>query len=176
MYKYWIPINFFFFFGLFVFSRALPRHMEVPRPGVQVEAVADSLHHSHSNTDASRIWDLHPSSWQSRLLNPLREARDRAHNLMVPSRIRFYSATMRTPSLLQFLKKNILHPSVLVIPQVCTEGLPCAWYHARHCKDKEIRLESQRRYNIKGAFNHSFITWQAFIKKLPSYQSCAHGY
>ena len=54
--------------------------------------------------DLSRICDLHHSSGQCPVLNPMIEARDRTHNLMVPSRIRFYCATTETPH--HFLKTN----------------------------------------------------------------------
>ena len=40
---------------------------------------------------------LHHSSRQRQILNPLSEARDRTHHLMVPSWIRFHCATTGTP-------------------------------------------------------------------------------
>ena len=49
--------------------------------------------------DPSRIYDLHRSSQQCQILNPLIEARDRTHNLMVPSWIHFRCTKMETPSL-----------------------------------------------------------------------------
>ena len=49
-----------------------------------VRAVATSLCQSHSNAGS----DLHHSSRQRRILNPVIEARDQTCNLMVPSRIR----------------------------------------------------------------------------------------
>ena len=49
--------------------------------------------------DASNIYDLHHSSWQHGILNPLSEARDQTCVLMVTSQIRFCWATMGTPSL-----------------------------------------------------------------------------
>ena len=42
------------------------------------------------------------SSQQHRILNPLSEARDQTHNLMVPSQIRFRCAMTGTPSLTVF--------------------------------------------------------------------------
>ena len=39
--------------------------------------------------DPSRVCDLHHSSWQHLILNPLIQARDGTHKLMVPSRIHF---------------------------------------------------------------------------------------
>ena len=44
------------------------------------------------------ICDLYHSSQQHQILNPLSEAKDPAHNLMVPSRICFCCTTMETPS------------------------------------------------------------------------------
>ena len=47
-------------------------------------AAAASLYHSLSNAgpgDPSHACDLHHSSWQRRILNPLNEARDRTHVL-----------------------------------------------------------------------------------------------
>ena len=50
--------------------------------------------------DPSYVCDLHHSSWQCRILNPLSEAGDGTCNLMAPSRIRVCCATMRTPCFL----------------------------------------------------------------------------
>ena len=58
-----------------------------------IRAVATGLHQSHSNS----FWDLHHSSQQCRILNPLREARDWTRNLMVPSQTHFCCTTVGTP-------------------------------------------------------------------------------
>ena len=47
--------------------------------------------------DPSHVCDLHHSSRQHQILNPLSEARDLTCNLMVPSWIRFLCPTMGTP-------------------------------------------------------------------------------
>ena len=52
--------------------------------------------HARSLIRASAT-SLHHSSLQCWILNPLSEARDRTHNLMVPSWIHFYCATLGTP-------------------------------------------------------------------------------
>ena len=57
--------------------------------------------------DPGQVCNLHPSSRQHRILNPLSEARDRTHNLMVPSRICFLRATMGIPSSFNFWKKSL---------------------------------------------------------------------
>ena len=46
--------------------------------------------------DPSCVYDLHHSSWQHRILNPLSQARDQTRNLMVPSRICFRCTMMGT--------------------------------------------------------------------------------
>ena len=48
--------------------------------------------------DPSHICNLHHSSQQCQIPNPLSEARGQTHNLVVPSRIRFLCATTGTPS------------------------------------------------------------------------------
>ena len=50
-----------------------------------------------ATSDPSRICDLHHSSQQCQILNPLGKARDRTGSLMVPSRIRFCCAVTGTP-------------------------------------------------------------------------------
>ena len=60
--------------------------MEVPRLGVQSEL--QSLAYTATATrDPSCVFDLHHSSWQCRILNPLNEARDQTRDLTVPSQI-----------------------------------------------------------------------------------------
>ena len=53
----------------------------------QFRAAAAGLHHSHSN-------NLHHSSWQHLILNPLSEARDQTCILKDTSRIRFCCITV----------------------------------------------------------------------------------
>jgi len=59
-----------------------------------IRATAARLHHSYSN---AIVCDLHHSSWQYWILDPLSKARDRTHNLMLPSQIRFCYTTAGTP-------------------------------------------------------------------------------
>ena len=62
--------------------------MKVPRLGVQSELQLPAYSRATAKPYQSRICDLHRSSWQSQIFNPLSEARDQICNLMVPSRIR----------------------------------------------------------------------------------------
>ena len=57
--------------------------MEFPRLGVKSGLRFDM---AWQMPGPRRICDLHHSSWQPRILNPLSEARDRAHILMDTSR------------------------------------------------------------------------------------------
>ena len=68
-----------FFWGGKVFLGLHWRHMEVPRLEVELELqlTAYTTAYTHTATwDPSCIYDLHHSSWQCQILNPLREARD----------------------------------------------------------------------------------------------------
>ena len=89
---------FFFFFLTFVFLGPHPRHMAVPRLGVQLELLLLAYTTTTAMPDPSCICNLHHSSQQRQILNPsLNKARDRTLNLMVPSQIRFHCTTKRTP-------------------------------------------------------------------------------
>uniref|UniRef100_A0A8D0Q2C6 Uncharacterized protein n=1 Tax=Sus scrofa TaxID=9823 RepID=A0A8D0Q2C6_PIG len=79
---------FVYLFCLFAFYRAVPVAYGGAQATGLIRAVASGLCQSHSNTDLCHICDLHHSSWQCQILNPLRKARDQSHNLMVPSQIR----------------------------------------------------------------------------------------
>ena len=77
--------------------RAALYHMAVPRLGVQSELQLVTYATATRMQDLSHVCDLHLSSWQHWILNPLCKARDRTHNLMVPSQIHFHCAKMGTP-------------------------------------------------------------------------------
>ena len=61
--------------------------MEVSRLGVKSELQLLARTTATATPDWSRICNLHLSSQQRQILNPLSKARDRTHNLMVPSQI-----------------------------------------------------------------------------------------
>ena len=79
--------NVFFVCVCFVLLGPHPQHMEVPRLGVELELLRLAYSRATATWDLSRICNLHHSSWQRRIFNPLSKARDRTLNLMVPSRI-----------------------------------------------------------------------------------------
>ena len=78
--------TFFFFFCLFAISWAAP----LAHGGFQsrgwIGAIALAYARARAMRDLSRVWDLHHSSWQCQILNPL--SKDWTCNLTVPSRIR----------------------------------------------------------------------------------------
>ena len=71
--------------------------MEVPRLGVLLELQLLTYPTATAMQNPSHACDLHHSSQQCWILNPLSQVRDRTHNLMVPSQIRFHYATTGTP-------------------------------------------------------------------------------
>ena len=66
------PQQFFFSF----FLGPYPQHMEVPRPGVESELQLPAYATATAMPDPSHVCDLHPSSWQCQILNPLSEPKD----------------------------------------------------------------------------------------------------
>ena len=68
--------EFIFFFQPYL------QHMEVPRLGAESELQLLAYTSATATQDLSHICDLHCSSWQCWVLNPLSGARDRIHILM----------------------------------------------------------------------------------------------
>ena len=75
---YFILLFAFFFF----FLGPHQQHMEVPRLGVNSELQLPTHTTATSTQDPSRICDLHHSSWQHQIFNPLSEAKDHTRILM----------------------------------------------------------------------------------------------
>jgi len=87
---------FLFFSSLFFFTLELHlRHMEVPRLGLQSEPKL--LATATAMLDLSLVCDVHHSSQQCWILNPLSWARDRTRVLMDPSQVCYYWAIAGTP-------------------------------------------------------------------------------
>jgi len=63
-------------------------HMEVLRLGYQEELQLLAYTTATATLDLSHVGNLHHSSWQRRIPNPLSEARDPTCILMDPSRVR----------------------------------------------------------------------------------------
>ena len=71
--------------------------MEIPRLGIESELQLPAYVTATAMQDLSHVCDLHHGSQQCQILNPLREARDRAYNLIVTSWICFCCTTTGTP-------------------------------------------------------------------------------
>ena len=66
----------FFFFFFFVFLGLHPLHMKAPRLGVELELQPPAYTTATATWEPSHVFNLHYSSWQLWILNPLSEARD----------------------------------------------------------------------------------------------------
>ena len=86
---FWFCFYLFFLCVSFVFLGLHPWHMEIPRLGVLWELQLLAYTTATAVPDLSCICDLHHSSWQHQIFNPLSEVRDQTCNLMVPSWIHF---------------------------------------------------------------------------------------
>ena len=71
--------------------------MEVPRLGVESELQLLAYTTTTATPDPSCVCNLHHSSRQQQILNPLSESRDQTLNLKVPSWFRFLCTTVGTP-------------------------------------------------------------------------------
>ena len=76
------------FFFAFFFLGLHTQHMEVPRLGVESELQLPAYTTAIAMPDPSRVFNLHDSSWQCWILNPLSEARDPIHILMDTNQVR----------------------------------------------------------------------------------------
>ena len=73
-----------------VFLGLHPQPTEFPRPGVEAEMHMPASTTAAAMPDRSCIFDLHHSSQQGRILNPLSEARDQTCVLMDASQVHYH--------------------------------------------------------------------------------------
>ena len=88
---------FIFIFFIFLLFRAADAAYGSSQVRGQIRAVADSLHHSNSNTRSEPCLQPIPHSWQCQILDPLSEARDQTSIVMDTSQIGVPFAATRTP-------------------------------------------------------------------------------
>ena len=81
--------------------------MEVPRLGVELKLQLPAYTTATTTRDPSFVCDLHHSSWQRQILNPLSEARDRTCILMDSSRVLLLLSHDRNSPELTFLKSGV---------------------------------------------------------------------
>ena len=93
------PLFYFilFHFILLCFLGPHVLHVEVPRRGVKLELQLPAYTTPTAIQDPSRLCDLHYSSQQCWIHNPLTEAREQTHVLMDTSWVHCYWAMMATP-------------------------------------------------------------------------------
>ena len=87
----------FCFFFAFCFFRATCVAYGSSRLGVETEQQLPAYTIATATRDPSHICDLHHSSQQCWILNPLSEAKEGTWILMVPSWVRYHWATTGTP-------------------------------------------------------------------------------
>ena len=79
--------TYLFIYRLFAFSRVAPvAHGDSQARG-PIEAIATGLPRATATQDPSCVYNLHHSSRQHQIPNPLSKARDQTRNLMFPSQI-----------------------------------------------------------------------------------------
>ena len=93
---YWFLVFFFVFCFLFFF-RAAPVVYRGSQARGQIRVTVAGLHHSHSNAGSEPRLQPTPQLRAAPNPNPLSEARDQTHNLVVPSQICFCCTMMGTP-------------------------------------------------------------------------------
>ena len=89
------------------------QHMEVPRLRVKSELQLPDC--TTAMADLRHVCDLHYSSWQLQILNPLSEARDLTHILMDTSWVHYHWPQQELPRSKNFLK---LIGSVIIIKKI----------------------------------------------------------
>ena len=97
-------------FCLFVllFRAAPKKHVEVPRIGVKLELQLPACTTATATQDPSCICDLHQSSRQCWILNPVSETRDQTRILVNTIQVCYHWATTGTPKRIIFLFFNCL--------------------------------------------------------------------
>ena len=72
----------FIYFVVITFLELPLWHMEIPELGVELELQLPVCTRATATPDPSRVCDLHHSSWQRWILNPLSRARDQTRVLV----------------------------------------------------------------------------------------------
>ena len=90
-------IYLFIYLFIYVIFLLHPQHTDVPRLGVQSQLQLLAYTTATAMLDLRQVCDLHDSSWQCWILNPLSEAGDRTCILMDTSWVRYRRDTMGTP-------------------------------------------------------------------------------
>ena len=108
-YHIWSKAFSFVLFCLLFRSHPRARHMEVQARG-QIRATMPAYTTATATQDPSCVCDLHHSSWQCQIFNPLSEARNQTRNLNLMVPVGFISAAplRELPDLKHFLTASWL--------------------------------------------------------------------
>ena len=109
-------------FFFFVFIRPHPWHMEVPRLGVELQLYLPAYTTATATSYPSHACELHHSSPQSGILNPLSEARDGTCVLMDTSLIWFDWAMTGTPILWKRFRRTGIKWSLNIVVELTCEA------------------------------------------------------
>ena len=108
-----------------LFFRAAPTAYGSSRLGVQSELQLPSYTTATATQDLSQVCNLHHSSQQHHILNPLSEARGPTRNLVDPSPVHFHWATIGTP--LYFVNSLSLSALYSLLPCTINISLPLSF-------------------------------------------------
>ena len=111
----------FLFFCFLFFLGPQVLHMEVPRLGAESELQLPAYTTAIATWDPSLVCNLHDSSRQLWILNPLSKARGQTCILVDPSRVHHPWATMGTPSCSFWPLPSEGKHCVLSIPLICKD-------------------------------------------------------
>ena len=107
-----------------VFLNLHPWHMEVPRLGLNLSCSCSACATTTAALHLSRVCNLHHSSWQRLMLNPLVEARNRTCILTNTSRVCYHWAMVGTPTPILYFDLFSLHViKIFAQPQAFYENL-----------------------------------------------------
>ena len=152
--KYYVFSSSHFLFVCFLGLH--PRHMEVSRLGVQSELQLLAYATATATLDPSYVCDLHHSSRQCWILNPLSKARDWTCYLMVPRWICFCSVMTGTPSHLRAVQSKIFTTTFNEVVRAMLQDLIMIQLlkshqgiREKHCWDSYVHFPKVHRQDNK---------------------------
>ena len=124
--SFFLNYFYFHFYFIFCFLGLHQWYMEVPRLVVESELQLLACATATAIRDLSHVCDLHHSSRQHRILNPLSKARDRTQILMDTGWVHYCWAMMRTADFYFYFYFFILVLHCQVIDIFCSFIFPLA--------------------------------------------------
>ena len=140
--------------------------MEIPRLGVESELYLPAYTTATATWDPSRVYHLHHSSQQCRILNPLSKARDPTRNFRITSWIHCHCAWGSTSEIASSFTwlgwaglaegQALIPMADLTLPQPCCRGHPdprkkCASDQGENCmafNDPSLEVTQYHFYPI----------------------------